>query len=208
MHTPDTKNRFIILRSQGWSISHIAEHLHVSRPTLIKWNEDYRCLIKSLRAVELEALHESVLASHQTEIDRLTKQQQAIAAELSNRKLSDVSTEKLFALDAILRSQIQKLRDAALPIQEDSGFIPSPEHPLNRYGISDVPDFLRPAPLPPAFLPEPESKTAKAKSSPKTGNPQNVGPQQDKPAANSASAAQSSPETLQPDFCKETVNKM
>jgi hypothetical protein len=181
MHATDTKNRFIILRSQGWTISRLAEHLHVSRPTLIKWNEEFHFIIKSLRAVELETLHESILASHKKEIDRLTEQQEAIAAELSNRKLCHVSTEKLFALDALLRSQIQKVREAALPIQQRSDSIPSPEHPLIRLGLAGTPGFPSPEPAPAAFLPEPESEK----------------PPGEPPV-----------ETLQPDFGKETVNKM
>jgi hypothetical protein len=181
MHTPETKNQFIVLRSQGWSIARIAQHRHVSRPTLIKWNDDYHCVIRSLRAVELETLHESLLAGHKKEIDRLVNQQETIAAELSNRKLSEIPTEKLFALDALLRSQIQKVRAAALPIQQRSDSIPSPENPLIRLGLAGTPGLHTPESVPVAFLPEPEA------AEPRPG-----------PAA----------ETLLPDSGNEIVNKM
>ena len=133
MHSDNTKAEFIILRSEGWSISRIAKHLDVSRPTLIKWNEQFHFAIRSLRAVELEALHQSILEKHQAELAHLAKQQSAIAKELSKRKLADVSTEKLFRIDSLLREEIQKTRAAALLIQEESSFIPQPEHPAQRY---------------------------------------------------------------------------
>jgi hypothetical protein len=108
MYDNDTKTQFIMLRSYGWSINRISQELQISRPTLIKWNEDYGCLIRSLRAAELEELHESILEKHQAEIARLSKQQKAIAKELAERNLSDISTEKLYSLDALLRAEIQK----------------------------------------------------------------------------------------------------
>ncbi len=180
MHTSETKNQFVILRSQGWSISRIAERLHVSKPTLIKWNEDYHCVIRSLRALELETLHESILASHKAEVDRLSKLQESIATELSNRKLSDVSTERLFALDALLRAQIQKVRAAALPIQQHPVPIPSAEHPLIHCGVANTPGLPNVEPVPVAFLPESEIREPK----PEPSN-----------------------ETLPPDSGKEMVNK-
>jgi transposase len=133
MHPDKTEAEFIVLRSEGWSISRIAKHLDVSRPTLIKWNEQYHFAIRSLRAVELEALHQSILEKHEQELAHLAKQQSAIAKELSKRKLADVSTEILFRIDSLLREEIQKTRAAALLIQEDSTYIPQPEHPMQRY---------------------------------------------------------------------------
>jgi hypothetical protein len=133
MYSDNIKAEFIILRSQGWSISRIANHLDVSRPTLIKWNEQYHFPIRSLRAVEIEALHQSILQKHKEELAHLAKQQKAIATELSKRKLDDVPTEKLFRIDSLLREEIQKTRAAALLIQEESMYIPEPEHPIQRY---------------------------------------------------------------------------
>jgi transposase len=129
MYSDKTKAKFIVLRSEGWSISRIAKHLNVSRPTLIKWNEQYHFAIASFRAVELEALHHSILEKHHADLAHLAKQQKAIAKELSKRKLDDVPTEKLFRIDSLLREEIQKTRAAALLIQEDSTYIPQPEQP-------------------------------------------------------------------------------
>jgi hypothetical protein len=133
MYSNDTIGEFILLRSEGWSIARISEHLDISCPTLIKWNHEFRFAIKSLRAVQLEALHEKILSGHHEDMARLAKHQKAIEKELSKRKLSSVSTERLFQLDALLRDQIKKARADALLIEEDSGYIPDPEHPLARF---------------------------------------------------------------------------
>jgi hypothetical protein len=137
MYSDKTKAKFIVLRSEGWSISRIAQHLNVSRPTLIKWNEQYHFAIKSFRAVELEALHHSILQKHDEDLAHLAKQQKAIAKELSKRKLDDVPTERLFRIDSLLREEIQKTRAAALLIQEDSTYIPQPEQP-NRWFLASA----------------------------------------------------------------------
>lgn len=137
MYSDKTKAKFILLRSEGWSISRIAKQLDISRPTLIKWNEEFRFAIRSFRAVELEALQHSILENHQEDLAHLSKQQKAIAKELSKRKLADVPTEKLFRIDSLLREEIQKTRAAALLIQEDSTYIPQPEHP-NRWFLANA----------------------------------------------------------------------
>jgi DNA-binding transcriptional regulator YiaG len=129
MYSDKTKAKFIVLRSEGLSISRIAERLNISRPTLIKWNEQYHFAINSYRAVELEALHHSILEKHHEDLAHLAKQQKAIAKELSKRNLDDVPTEKLFRIDSLLREEIQKTRAAALLIQEESTYIPQPEQP-------------------------------------------------------------------------------
>ena len=129
MYSDKTKAKFIVLRSEGLSIARIAKQLNISRPTLVKWNEQYHFAIKSFRAVELEALQHSILEKHQEDLAHLAKQQKAIAKELSKRKLDDVPTEKLFRIDSLLRDEIQKTRASALLIQEESTYIPQPEPP-------------------------------------------------------------------------------
>jgi transposase len=137
MYSDKTKAKFIVLRSEGLSISRIAKQLNISRPTLIKWNEQYHFAIESNRAVELEALQDSILEKHREDLAHLAKQQKAIAKELSKRKLDDVPTEKLFRIDSLLREEIQKTRAAALLIQEESTYIPQPEHPNQWFLASD-----------------------------------------------------------------------
>jgi hypothetical protein len=110
MHQIDTKNKFVELRAQGWSLSHIAANLHVSKRTLVDWNRECAADIKSLRTLELELLQEKFLASREEELTRLVRLQKDVEDELANRTLKFVPTEKLFHLAAQLRQEIHQAR--------------------------------------------------------------------------------------------------
>src|SRR5205085_7917702 len=130
MHSNKTKDQFVELRAQGLSLSRIASQLHVSKPTLVKWNHDFEHRLRSLRAIELEALQEKILAVHEEDLARLASHQKAVERELAARKLTAVPTEKLFHLAALLRQQLQKTRAEALLIRQHEAYIPLPERPV------------------------------------------------------------------------------
>jgi len=116
MHPTDTKNRFIELRAKGWSLARIAAHLDVAKRTLVDWNQHSQTEIRTLKAVELEALQEKLLASHEAELTQLNDHLQRIETELVKRSLVVVSTENLYRLAAQLRRQLQQTRlTPALP---------------------------------------------------------------------------------------------
>jgi hypothetical protein len=121
MHSTDTKSRFIELRAQGWSLARIAGHLAVSKRTLVDWNQHAQAEIRALKAVELEALQEKLLASHEAELTQLTAHLERIEQELAGRSLEVVSTENLFRLAAQLRLLLRKARlRPALPGETDA----------------------------------------------------------------------------------------
>jgi hypothetical protein len=110
MHTNETKDKFIELRAQGWSLPRIATEIHVSQRTLVDWTRECAEQIRLLCAVQMEALQEKILASQEVELTRLARLQQAIEDQLAGRNLAWVSTEKLFQVAAQLRHEIQQLR--------------------------------------------------------------------------------------------------
>jgi hypothetical protein len=110
MHSTDTKSRFIELRALGWSLARIAAHLDVAKRTLVDWNQHAQAEIRALRAVELEALQEKLLASHEAELTQLTAHLQRVETELAVRNFKGVSTENLYRLAAQLRRQLQQTR--------------------------------------------------------------------------------------------------
>lgn len=120
MHATDTKSRFIELRAKGWSLARIAAHLDVAKRTLVDWNQHAQAEIRALKAVELEALQEKLLASHEAELTQLTAHLQRVETELAGRTLEIVSTEHLYRLAAQLRQQLQHARvRPALPGEAD-----------------------------------------------------------------------------------------
>jgi hypothetical protein len=110
MHNPQTRNQFIALRAQGWSLAHIAVQIHVHQRTLVVWNREMKEEIHHHRALEVEALQEKLLASHELELSRLASTLEAVEQELKKRDFAYASTTTLVHLAAKLRDQIRKIR--------------------------------------------------------------------------------------------------
>lgn len=108
MHDVQMQQRFVQLRSQGWSFARIATELGVAKQTLINWSRKFRFEVQNARAIELEALQEQLISTRETRARKLAEQLRAIEGELAKRDLSEVSTGRLYALAASLRSQIAK----------------------------------------------------------------------------------------------------
>jgi lambda repressor-like predicted transcriptional regulator len=110
MHPTDSKSQFIELRAKGWSLNRISVQIGVCKRTLVDWNRQSSLELEELRALELEALEERILASHEEELQRLVTHQKAIEQELLGRRYATLPTDKLFRLSALVRDQILKLR--------------------------------------------------------------------------------------------------
>jgi len=103
----EIKLQFVALRAKGWSYVRIARKLKVARATLANWSQEFEEEIASLKAMELEALHESYFMSKEARIKLLGDQIKAIQLELKNRDLTDVPTDKLLELLLRFQSQLQ-----------------------------------------------------------------------------------------------------
>jgi len=110
MHSTDTKSQFIELRAKGWSLTRIAARINVSPRTLVEWNRQSQAEIRLLRAVELEALQERILATHEQELTSLMQHLQRLEEEVATRKLQFVDTKDLYRLSSLVRAEIRKLR--------------------------------------------------------------------------------------------------
>ncbi len=108
MHDDKTVQRFIELRSHGWTFARIAAELNVSKPTLINWSRKHQFQIQNLRAVELEALADQWLSSVSERINSFGEQLRKVEAELATRDLKALSTPQLYAMARSLRHQIQQ----------------------------------------------------------------------------------------------------
>ena len=95
----EVKSQFIELRAKGWSYLKIARKLKVSKNTLASWGTELDGDIASLRAVEMEALHEKYFMTKEARIQLLGEQLKEIKAELKRRGLEAVSTEKLLEME-------------------------------------------------------------------------------------------------------------
>lgn len=64
------KNSFVELRANGWSFDRISKKLNVSKPTLIKWQNEMEDDIEEIKNTNLEAIKERYKL---TEIERLNR---------------------------------------------------------------------------------------------------------------------------------------
>ena len=106
MKDVETQQRFVLLRSQGWSFARIATELNVAKGTLINWSRKFQFEITNQRAIELEALQEQLVATREIRARACGEQLKRIEAELAQRDLSELSTSRLFALARLLRRDI------------------------------------------------------------------------------------------------------
>ena len=126
MHAPETYQRFIELRAQGWTYARLMTELNVTKPTLIAWSRKHQFEIQNLRAIELEALREKWLASTSERVNSLGQQLQRVETELARRDLATLSTPQLMTAARNLRRQIEQATGSmqfTIPLNE----IPSGE---------------------------------------------------------------------------------
>jgi len=115
----EVKSQFIELRAKGWSYLKIARKLKVSKNTLASWGAELDGDIASLRAVEMEALHEKYFMTKEARIQLLGEQLKEIKAELKRRGLEAVSTEKLLEMELKLYQALQAEYVETRPLTED-----------------------------------------------------------------------------------------
>jgi hypothetical protein len=109
MHSSQTTNRFLNLRAQGWTFARIADHLHVSKPTLLDWNHKHQSEIDSLKANQERSIQEAAQAARQLRLEHLTLFHTTLRQELIKRTLQALSDDEVQALATEIGQQIEKL---------------------------------------------------------------------------------------------------
>ena len=107
------KLRFIELRAKGHSLGLISHILKVPKSTLYGWNQRNRQTIDRLKRIELEALEERFVGSHQEQFSTLAKMLGCLEDTLARKvrdHAKDMSINQLFWMAATLRSQVRQLR--------------------------------------------------------------------------------------------------
>ena len=108
MHSPETVQRFIELRAQGWTYARLMVELNVTKPTLIAWSRKHQFEIQNLHAIELEALREKWLASTTDRVNALGEQLRRVQTELAGRDLAALTTPQLMSAARNLHRQIEQ----------------------------------------------------------------------------------------------------
>ena len=114
----EIKSQFIELRAKGWSYLKISKRLKVSKNTLASWGAELDGDIASLKAIEMEALHERYFMTKEARIHLLGEQLKALQAELKKRGLETVSTDKLLEMELKLYQALQAEYVETRPLTE------------------------------------------------------------------------------------------
>ena len=115
----EVKSQFIELRAKGWSYVKIARKLKVSKNTLTNWGAELEGEIASLKAIEMEALHEKYFMNKEARIRLLGEQLKEIKDELKRRGLETVSTDRLLEMELKLYQALQAEYVETRPLTEE-----------------------------------------------------------------------------------------
>jgi hypothetical protein len=109
MHSTETVNQFLNLRAQGWSFDRIADHLHVSKPTLLDWGRKYQSEIQTLKTTHDRSIQEAAQASSQLRLKHLLLSHTTLRQEIIKRTLQTLSDEEVQTMADAVEHQIEKL---------------------------------------------------------------------------------------------------
>lgn len=132
MHSQDTINQFIELRSRDVPYADIATQLNINRHTAMRWGQKYKPRIDAWIATEADALRHKYFGSRQTEIEVLSKRLARFEAELDQRNPQYMHTRELADLMRATRTRLDKLcAEPTLPQEASADDIPlsSTAHP-------------------------------------------------------------------------------
>lgn len=102
----EVQNQFVELRAKGNSYDKIAKTLGVSKSTLLSWSKDLSLEINNERNVAMDAIYEKHKLAKQHQMEMLGIQLGKVREELERRDLSEVSTDKLVAMQLKLLDAI------------------------------------------------------------------------------------------------------
>jgi hypothetical protein len=109
MHSTETINQFLNLRAQGWSFARIADHLHVSKPTLIQWSHKHQTELAASKANYERSVQKSAQASYELRLEHLTLFHTTLRQEIIKRTLQTLSDEEIQTMADAIQHQIEKL---------------------------------------------------------------------------------------------------
>ena len=122
MKDTDKQKEFIELRAKNWSFQRISNEIGVSKPTLIKWDKEFRYEIETLNSIEMEGLYQEYRTTNMQRVEYLGEMHQKLVSELQERDLQDVRTDKL--LDMAIKTsdkleEIKSSKDLRFRTKED-----------------------------------------------------------------------------------------
>jgi DNA invertase Pin-like site-specific DNA recombinase len=107
MKTQNEKKRFIELRAKGLSYDKISKELEISKPTLIKWNDELKNEIANLRYFEFESIIAEYSLSKRNRLESFSIILSKALEELKERPFDEISVKDLVNIVFQMNQKIQ-----------------------------------------------------------------------------------------------------
>lgn len=101
-YTKQDKSKFANLKASGLSYDKISLELDISKPTLLKWGEQLKYVIKEEARQQAEHLVDEFNLIRQSRLKSMQDRLESISTEIQGRDLSEMSTKDLFNLEESL----------------------------------------------------------------------------------------------------------
>lgn len=112
------KEKFNQLRAKGFSFDKIAKEISTSKPTLLKWSEEFEGEITNLTYLETEALLEQYQLAKLHKIEAFSLVLHKALEEFKKRDFSEVATKDLLSIISSLESKL-KIELTSIKYQTD-----------------------------------------------------------------------------------------
>jgi len=141
MKDTKTKEKFIQLRGNGLSFDKIVEEIGVSKGTLLKWDKELKQEISEVRFIELESMIQKYGVLRTERVKSYGEMLEKYRKELTQRDLSDVSTNKLLDMALIvedrLREEMKDIRHYSKETKVSGLELAFPDVPQNTWQVED-----------------------------------------------------------------------
>jgi transposase-like protein len=107
MKTSEEKQKFIELRAKGLSFDKIAQELGISKPTLLKWSQEYSKEIANLTYFQLEAILAQFRLEKSARVEAMASLLSKALQELKARPLDDFSAKELLSIINYAQEHLQ-----------------------------------------------------------------------------------------------------
>lgn len=98
MKSTSEKQRFIELRARGWSFDKIGQELGISKPTLLKWSQDYHKEISNLIYFQFESTLTQFRLEKHARIESMAVILAKAIEELKSRSFEGLSAKELMSI--------------------------------------------------------------------------------------------------------------
>lgn len=89
------KQKFIELRARGFSFDKLSKELGISKPTLLKWSQEYSKEIANLTYFQLEAILAQFRLEKNARVEAMASLLDRASEELKSRPLDNLSIKEL-----------------------------------------------------------------------------------------------------------------